>query len=72
MPREEESEDEVSLSSPQECTSTSQVHKQSVSAKKRGKLWGLDSLLGHCPKVHYFTFNENVTCFILASAMYNR
>ncbi|XP_026103476.1 uncharacterized protein LOC113074980 isoform X2 [Carassius auratus] len=46
MPREEGSEDEVSMSSLQECSSTSQVQNRSVSAKKRGKLWGLHSLLG--------------------------
>jgi len=46
MPREEGSEDEVSVSSLQECPSTSQVQNRSVSAKKRGKLWGLLSLLG--------------------------
>ncbi|AWP18324.1 Hypothetical protein SMAX5B_001395 [Scophthalmus maximus] len=37
MPGEQGSEDEVSMSSLQECTSTSQVQNQSVSARKRGK-----------------------------------
>ncbi|KAG7527120.1 hypothetical protein JOB18_049555 [Solea senegalensis] len=37
MPGQQESEDEVSTSSLQECTSTSQVQNQSVSARKRGK-----------------------------------
>jgi hypothetical protein len=61
MPREEGSEDEVSMSSLQECPSTSQVQNRSVSAKKRGKLWGLLSLLGQSCS---FIFLGLLLCFL--------
>ena len=68
MPGEQGSEDEVSISSLQDGTSTSQFENQSVSTKKRGKLWGLHSLLGWCHsfifRVFYLAFNEN--CLLVA------
>ena len=63
MPGQQGSEDEVSTSSLQECTSTSQVQNHSVSARKRGKLWDLHPLLGQCHSiafnVFYLVFSEN-------------
>lgn len=56
MPGEEGSDDKVSMSSLQECTSTTQVHNQSVSARKRGKLWDLHPLLGQCLPIFLRSF----------------